>query len=283
MIKSIILDIDGVIVGGMPGFNFPIPHADVIDGLRSISKKGIAVSFCTAKPGFVISELVALIGLDAIHISNGGAELVNYSQNTVIDIHIINQDSATLYVSESNKMGLYTEAYTSEGYAIEKGAFCKLTEINMSILNKAPSIVPSLVDFVRHHEIVKIMPAAFTPNDKQRIESMMANYPSLALQWGGNPMYAPTLFGVVTKKGVTKNSAIKELSTFSGVPLGEMLGIGDGESDWEFMQLCGFVGTVENADKRVKEKVRKMGTFGYIGRSVDENGVLDVLKQFGVI
>lgn len=46
-------------------------------------------------------------------------------------------------------------------------------------------------------EINKIMPAAFNAQEKQQIEAMMASFPDLQLQWGANPMYAPTLFGVL--------------------------------------------------------------------------------------
>lgn len=283
MIKGIILDVDGVIIGGKPGFNFPLPHKNILDALRLVSKKGVSISFCTAKPGFVISNLVKQIGLAGVHISNGGAEIINHLQNKIIKKHSIDQKSAIGFVREMKIKKLYTEAYTTEGYAIENDKFCKLTEINIKILNTDPIQVPSLERFAIENEIIKIMPAAFDSEQKQIIETIMIDFPNLQLQWGGNPMYAPTLFGVVTKKGVTKKSGAYDIIKYTGVSFNEMLGIGDGLSDWEFMQLCKYTGTVANAEDKVKENILNRGCNGFIGGSVDENGILDIFSFFKVL
>ncbi len=39
MIKAMILDVDGVIVGEKKGFNFPWPHNDVMARLTKIKQK----------------------------------------------------------------------------------------------------------------------------------------------------------------------------------------------------------------------------------------------------
>lgn len=283
MIKGIILDVDGVIIGGKPGFNFPLPNKKVIDALKLIQKKGISISFCTAKPGFVINKLVNQIGLKGIHISNGGAEIINHINNQITELHSIDKKSALKLVQLTKFKGLYTEVYTTEGYAIENDKFCKLTEINIKILEKYPMLVSSLEKFVNDNEIVKIMPAAFDKKQKLIIERMMEDFSKLQLQWGGNPMYAPTLFGVVTKKGITKKSGTYDIIDHTDIPLTAMLGIGDGLSDWEFMQLCNYVGTVKNADSKVKENVLSHGENGFTGRSVDENGILDIFSFFKIL
>jgi HAD superfamily hydrolase (TIGR01484 family) len=283
MIRGIILDVDGVIVGGKPEFNFPIPHYDVIVALKKLNQEGVSVSFCTAKPGFVISKLVKQIGLDTIHISNGGSEIINHIQNKIIETHPLDQISAIKFVNETLRQGLYTEVYTTKGYSIQNGTFCKLTEINISILDTKPQEVPSLKTFVANNEIIKIMPAAFTKDQKLLIEHMMFDFPDLQLQWGANPMYAPTLFGVVTKKGITKKSGGNAISNHTGIPFSEMLGVGDGLSDWEFIQLCKYTATVENADDKVKEHIKSRGENGFIGKSVDKNGILDIFKYYQLI
>ena len=283
MIDGIILDIDGVIVGGKPNINFPTPHVEVIRALKKIYNNGISISFCTAKPGFVIESLVKLTGLDTIHISNGGAEIINHIQNSVIEAHPLDNDTAVSFVRETIKRGLYTEAYVTDGYAIQKGAFCQLTEINISILNTKPIIVDSLEQYVKSNDIIKIMPAAFTDSHKKVIEELMPSFPDFQLQWGANPMYAPTLFGVVTKKGITKKSGGHAISAHTNIPFTHMLGVGDGLSDWEFMQLCDYVGTVANADQKLKNLVKRRGKNGFIGKSVDVNGILDIFKYFRLI
>ena len=49
MIKAIITDIDGVIVGKKHGVNFPLPNDDVIQKLKNLHKTGFPIVLCTAK------------------------------------------------------------------------------------------------------------------------------------------------------------------------------------------------------------------------------------------
>lgn len=280
MIKGVILDVDGVIIGGKPGVNFPLPHPKVIRALKKLKSEGLSVSFCSAKPGFALRKLIEATHLDGIHISNGGAEIIDHLNNIATEIYVIDSKTAKKFITEIRRHNLYVETYSVEGYAIETGTFAALTDINISILGVAPTEVTSLKRFVSEHETTKIMPAAYTAVDKQLITDIVAKFPDLQLQWGGNPMYAPTLFGVVTKKGVTKKSGAQTIVKHTGGAFDHMLAVGDGMSDWDFMQMCKYVATVENADKSLKELVKSRGKYGYVGPSVDENGILEIFSHF---
>lgn len=71
MIKGLILDVDGVLVGGKKGYNWPLPNQQVIDELKTLRQKGIIVSLCTGKVTFAIHEIVHLAHLDNVHIGDG--------------------------------------------------------------------------------------------------------------------------------------------------------------------------------------------------------------------
>ena len=61
------------------------------------------------------------------------------------------------------------------------------------------------------------------------------------------------------------------------IPFTEILGIGD----WNFMQLCGQVATLENGTRQLKTLIQTKGLNNcYISPSVDENGFLDILNHF---
>jgi hydroxymethylpyrimidine pyrophosphatase-like HAD family hydrolase len=62
----------------------------------------------------------------------------------------------------------------------------------------------------------------------------------------------------------------------------DMLGVGDGLGDWQFIELCGYGASMGNTSKELKELVRSKGSHGYVGTSVDEHGILDVFEHFGV-
>jgi len=46
MIKGLILDVDGVLIGRKKGYNWPEPHPLVIQTLKLLREKGIIVSLC---------------------------------------------------------------------------------------------------------------------------------------------------------------------------------------------------------------------------------------------
>jgi len=65
------------------------------------------------------------------------------------------------------------------------------------------------------------------------------------------------------------------------VPLENILAVGDSTSDWQFIELCGYAGAMGNASNELKRLVstKDEGHY-YIGNSVDENGIIDILNYF---
>ena len=59
-----------------------------------------------------------------------------------------------------------------------------------------------------------------------------------------------------------------------------MLGVGDSTSDWQFIEPCGYAGAMENASKELKQLIKSKGKQSFVGKSVDENGILDVFDYF---
>lgn len=281
-ITNLILDVDGVIVGGRPGENFPVPHPDVCSAIQEIHQDGVTISFCTAKPAFAIRNLVYQLGLDTLHISNGGAEIVHHHDQNVIQAHYISRSVALDLVKEAAIIGLYTELYSLEEYALKSEHVNDLTRTNIEILQHKPVVIESHQKFVTQNDLTKIMFAAFNKEDKENITNLVGQYPELGLQWGSHPMYAPTLFAVVTVGGVSKQTGAEQLVSFKKTNFESTLGVGDGSSDWDFMQLCGHIGTLENASDDLKHKVSQRPNHIVAG-SVDTNGVLDIFKHFELI
>ena len=84
MIKGIILDVDGVLVGGKQGYNWPGPNPDVISTLKKLREKEIIISLCTGKGTFAIKEIVEAAHLNNIHIGDGGAIVVDFLNNKTL-------------------------------------------------------------------------------------------------------------------------------------------------------------------------------------------------------
>src|SRR5947209_1656529 len=77
MIKAIITDIDGIIIGEKIGFNSPHPHSKVLRALKIIREKGIPICLCSGKPHYAIGEVIKRAELHNPHITDGGAVTID--------------------------------------------------------------------------------------------------------------------------------------------------------------------------------------------------------------
>ncbi len=282
MIKALVLDIDGVIVGGTTGVNFPLPHPEVLAALKKIRASGIPICLCTAKPYFAILDIIKSAGLDNPHITEGGSVLINPIDATITQKHTIDLALAVEIIEHYINHGVYVELYTIDRYFIQKDQRCVITEQHTSILGRPPELVASLVAQARESEIVKIMPIARDEVDKQRLTELFESFKdTLTLNWGVHPAVMPLQFGIVTAPGISKERAAEAITDYLHIPLADTLGVGDSMSDWQFIKLCGYGAAMGNASAELKQLVLSKGTaHSFIAPSVEENGVLKVFDYF---
>jgi Cof subfamily protein (haloacid dehalogenase superfamily) len=283
-IKAIILDVDGVIVGEKIGFNSPNPHPKVINKLKKIREAGIPVYLCTAKPHYSVEKIISDAGLRNLHITQGGGVLINPLDGFVYKKSLIvpkmTHDLARAYINNNT----YIEFYTLDNYFIQANQKSHLTQIHSHILQKKPVIVANLPEEAFKQEIVKLMPIAKNEEDKKNITQIFEPFKdSLTLSWGIHPIALPHQFGIITAPGISKKLAVDELSKHENVKPSEILAVGDSASDWQFIEPCGYGATTGNADKELKALAQSKGAaHSYIGKSVDENGILDIFKYFQI-
>jgi len=284
MIKGIILDIDGIIVGEKIGFNSPEPHDDVIKRLKEIRKKGIIIALCTAKPHYSIQTIIKDARLNNLHITNGGGVIINPIDDIVLKKHVISKKIATKVLLHYLENGVYTEFYSVEDYFIQKNQVNELTKTHIHILQRDPKIGDSLIGESKNQDIVKIMPIAKNEEDKLRLIRLFEPFKNeVTLSWGVHPIALPHLFGIITAKGISKKQAALEIASNYHIAPDELLGIGDSTSDWQFIESCKYAATLENGSDELKKLIQtKDKRFYTIGKSVDENGILDIFNYFSL-
>ncbi len=282
-IKAIILDIDGVIVGEKVGINSPSPHPSVINALKRIRRKGIPVCLITAKPYFAIVDIIDGALLNNLHVTDGGSVIINPIDHLVIEKHNIDKKYASQALDLFIRHNIYVEFYTVDDYFVQQSQISHITNTHKHILQREPQIVPSLIAESRKREITKIIPIA---KDISGIKVVVDVFKPLStilnLYWTVHPVALPLQFGIVVPFGISKTEGIKTLATHLHLPFENLLGVGDSTSDWQFMQLCGYTAAMGNASDELKQLVKTKGKYSYIAPSVDENGILDVFKHFGL-
>ena len=157
MIKAVILDVDGVLIGEKKGFNFPEPHPDVIQALKAVEGKGVKISLCTARPHVALDKIIIEAGLNNIHITDGGGVVLNPVIGKVVKQHPIDQAAAVKLVEALMAAKIYVEIYTFDDYFVQKNQQGKLTDIHEKVLQRKPVLVDSIVEKTKSSKVVKMM------------------------------------------------------------------------------------------------------------------------------
>jgi Cof subfamily protein (haloacid dehalogenase superfamily) len=285
MIRALILDIDGVIVGNKPGYNFPNPHPDVIAALRAIEEHGLPVSLCTAKPAFSIQAIIDTAGLRNPHITNGGAAIIDPISDQVIAEHSIEKTLARDVALFALEHKLYIELYTSDDCYILRSQASELTRKHAEVEQRYPQLVNDIGSFLAEHDVVKIFFVTKDEPEKQHFSEvfLQAFEDKITFSWTIHPTLLPCQLGVVTALGVSKAHGAREVAKSTGIELADTLGVGDTLHDWQFIELCGYGGAMGNASEDLKKLVTSKGAKSFIGSSVDENGILSILHHFNLV
>lgn len=276
MVKAILLDIDGVIVGDKIGINSPFPHPLVTQKLKEIRQSGIPIILCTAKPHYAIEKIITDSYLNNPHITDGGAIIIDTLSNKLLQEHVMDKKLVSTLLKTYLDAGMYVEIYTKYGYMIHEKT--SITQRHTHILQYKPTVVNSLLDEAAKQQIIKVMPVAVDDGkDLQKLFSLFEPFKNRAtLGIGIHPVANPLRFGTITSKTVSKKQAAIDVLKTLNIPMDSVLGIGDSTTDWHFMEICEHTAAPENATAQLKRLVH------YIGPSVDENGILNIFSHFSL-
>jgi HAD superfamily hydrolase (TIGR01484 family) len=284
MLRAVILDVDGVIIGDRIGFNSPWPHRLVTEALRATRHNGIYVCLITAKPYFAIDRIVKDAQLSNPHVTDGGSVVVDTISNVIVTKHVINKDLAQNALNLFLQNDIYVEFYTIDNYYVQSEQVCETTDQHTHILQRQPMIVPSLTEAATEFEIIKIMPIARDIEDSKRVTELFRRSSiELNLYWAVHPIALPRQFGIVVPFGISKTEGIKQMVRSLNLSFDDIVGVGDSASDWQFIELCKYGAAMGNASQELKDLVTSKGSkLSYIGPSVDQNGIIDVLNYFKI-
>lgn len=283
MIKAIVLDIDGVVVGNQEGVNFPHPSKKVSAILRKIHDSGIPVSFLTGKPTFAASKNIKSVGIDNPHIADGGATIFNPMQNQIIHSENIDKKDI-LNLLKKLPRKTYVNLFSTKNYYLDKSQENEFTKTYGKFVGLYPNLVNGFEEVINDEPIPKINIYAFDEQQKEKITKSIKNSSdSIAFSWSTNPFISPVQVLVITNKKASKRSGVKYLAKYLGVLLDNILGVGDTIHDWDFIEICGYRGAMENATAQLKEKINATDPRQVIGGHVNDDGIIKIFKYFKLI
>ncbi|MDO8583339.1 MAG: HAD family hydrolase [bacterium] len=288
MIKAVVLDIDGVIVGTKKGVNFPHPSKKISEILRKINESGTPVVFITAKTSFAASGNIKHVGIDSLHVSDGGAVIFNPVKDKIISIHPLSKENVNKILSITGN-DILVNLFTLDNYFIAKNLkenkrFSDFIKRYNEFMERIPVVANDLKEVSGKEKIIKANIVALDDQERSKITELITNaHIDISFKWTGNPHIAPTQIMSITSFGISKRESIKKVAQNLGVYLDEMLGVGDTIQDWDFLEICGYKATLANGTKELKDKFDFSNKRQFMGKHVDEDGLIDIFKHFKLI
>ncbi|MDR0565474.1 MAG: Cof-type HAD-IIB family hydrolase [Prevotellaceae bacterium] len=257
MIKAIFLDIDGTMVS----FNTHRVPENTKKVLREARGKGVKIFVATGRHRSDVDNLDDL-EFDGYITLNGGYCFAG--GNVIFKKHIPREDVEAFvrYSEEVEPLPCFFVEADSISADMENENMVRMMKL---VKFKPRPIVPAR-EFVGK-EVFQL--TAFFPPEREG--EIMRRLPGCAAT-----RWHPT-FADIVARGVDKSVGLEKTGAYFGFGAGEMMAIGDGGNDISMIRYAGTGVAMGNADEEVKRAA------GYVTTSVDDDGVGNALRHFGVV
>lgn len=259
MIKAIFFDIDGTLVS----FNTHTIPQSTIDALSLLRNKGIKIFIATGRPYMAIDNLGDLV-FDGFITLNGGYCMTS-DKKVIYKNSIPSEDIRSLvdYLDKNTTFPcmVVTESRISANYTDSKV---------MEILKLIKFMTPPIKDIreIINEEVFQLIAFFDSQQEKHLMGHVLPGCDST--RW--NP-----LFTDVVAKGNSKQVGIDKILEHYGLDLSDTMSFGDGGNDISMLRHTAISVAMGNAADDVKQAA------SYVTDSVDDDGVWNALKHFGVI
>lgn len=259
MIRLVCIDVDGTLVG-TSGTVLP----QVWAAAARTRASGIRLAICSGRPAFGNTRQYAeRLDPAGWHVFQNGASVVNLATGESLSQPLPRESVSTL-VERARVSENVFELYTDASYAVESTAPRAREHARLLGVPFQPRPFDSLEGpLVRAQWLL-------APAD---VEAALAEpYPALELSPSTSPVMPDTTFVNITRTGVDKASAVREVADAYHVSLDEVMLVGDGLNDVAAMRMVGLPVAMANAEPRVLLVARH--TVGH----VDDGGLVEALE-----
>lgn len=257
MIKAIFFDIDGTLVSFK---THQVPQS-AIDAIGALRKKGIKVIIATGRHLNSINNLGDL-QFDGYITLNGSC---CFMDGKIIYKHSISQQDILSLVQYERDVESFPCVFVREN------------DMYMNYKNESVEKIFHLLDFPEPpvkpleemtDEPVYQLISFFEAHQEERILPIIPNCEST--RW--NP-----LFTDIVPKGSNKSVGIDKILEYLHIDLSETMAFGDGGNDISMLHHTGTGIAMGNASDEVKQAAN------YTTDTVDNDGILKALKEFGIL
>lgn len=241
---AVLTDIDGTLAPyGVT------PSAEVVAGLSAVAER-CHVGLISSRDLHYVAAMAGRFRLKGLQIADGGARIFRAGTMETLDcLYLEPQDARTVLDAVGQ------------------------TEYTFSAVDDT-TVVESVED-IQHWRITRITVLPVPTADLPRFERLFP--PERPVHVTRFPYEPGSTWGVdVTHRDGTKATAVHRYARLHGIEPTEIIGIGDGPNDVEFLQECGLRIAMGNAHPDLKAIAH------WIAPDVTEHGILAALDRYAV-
>jgi Cof subfamily protein (haloacid dehalogenase superfamily) len=265
--RLLVVDIDGTLQG--KDRNISTEDREALDEVRNL---GIQVALSTGRVTRACLDILNKLSLDGYHIFFDGALVVSPTRGDEVYVEPLNPAVLKEAIEFAHLEGVPLELYSATHYFAERENWS--TQAHRQFFG----LEPTLVDFNelwKQERIIKGGLVAISREEADKVRSFCERFDgTLRFSWARTPAYPGVGFINVLAPGVSKGRALEALASYLGIPLAEVMAIGDGINDIPLLSVAGMAIVMGNATDEVKSVA------DYVTLDVDHSGVAAAIKEF---
>ena len=265
--KLLVVDIDGTLLNK----NGTISAVDR-EALARVVAAGIPIVLSTGRVVTACRDIINQLSLDGYHIFFDGALVSNPENNEEVYTRPINQELVRQAVEFAHLNDITIDFYTSDRYFV--GGETWGSDIRRDFYKTLPNVI-DLAALWQKERVIKATLTVRSPREKSGANDFYLHFKDvLGFSWTKTPAYPEVDFINVLAPDVSKGKALIELTSYLGIPLGEVVAIGDGSNDISLLDRAGLAIAMGSASDELK------AVADHVTLDVDHNGVAAAVNQF---
>lgn len=243
MIPLVILDLDGTVIGSS-GQVLPC----VWEAVERVRAAGVRLAVCTGRPGLGIAQKVAArLGPNNPHIFQSGAHLA-YADGETLQVSALKEHATRTLIDHARDLNAVLELYTPSNLFVERKT--PLSEAHAKMIGVS-AIVRDLTDVVDNEPVVR---AQWVITDELLDAALALDLDGVELSAATSPALKDAHFVSVTRAGVSKGAALRELAGTMKLKLHNVMAVGDSTGDLPMLDIVGHPVVMANADPELLER-----------------------------